>query len=83
MLESHSSRANFNDFRREKCFEILGFDIILDTNLKPWLLEINYMPAFTCGSPVDKKIKSGVITEAFLLANCSIECKNKFKRVQR
>lgn len=27
------------------CFQILGFDVFIDQNLKPWLLEINENPS--------------------------------------
>jgi len=46
------------------CFELLGFDIILDQNFKPWLLEVNHSPSFTTDTPLDKKIKRQVIAEA-------------------
>ena len=33
------------------------FDVLLDENLKPWLLEINYTPSFRTDTPLDLKIK--------------------------
>ncbi|KAJ3107542.1 Tubulin polyglutamylase ttll5 [Phlyctochytrium planicorne] len=45
------------------CFELLGFDIIIDQNLTPWLLEINLSPSLGCDTPLDLKIKSALIAD--------------------
>ena len=47
------------------CFEVFGYDVMLDANLKPWLLEVNHTPSFSCGSPIDLRIKKGVISEPY------------------
>lgn len=39
------------------CFELLGFDIILDKSLKPFLLEVNHAPSFNTDTPLDYLIK--------------------------
>lgn len=50
------------------CFELFGFDILLDSNLNPWLLEVNLSPSMNCDSPLDHKIKSELIAESFNLS---------------
>ncbi|OMJ72519.1 hypothetical protein SteCoe_29012 [Stentor coeruleus] len=57
------------DITNSMCFEILGFDIILDHKLKPWLLEVNHSPSFTTDSTLDTEIKQKVIFEAIKIMN--------------
>ena len=49
------------------CFEILGFDVLIDEKLKPWLIEINHAPSFATDTPLDFKMKKDVIAEAIQL----------------
>jgi tubulin polyglutamylase TTLL6/13 len=43
------------------CFELLGFDIILDKHLKPYLLEVNHAPSFNTDTPLDFLIKKQLL----------------------
>jgi len=52
-----------------RCFEILGFDIMLDSSLKPWVIEVNHSPSFHCDSPLDQAVKHQVIQESLRLAS--------------
>lgn len=52
---------------RRLCFELYGFDIILDHNLKPWLLEVNVLPSLSCSAELDKRIKTSLMSDIF---NC-------------
>ncbi|CAG9335546.1 unnamed protein product [Blepharisma stoltei] len=69
---SHTYRAcQPDDPSNSMCFEILGLDVMLDSTLKPWLLEVNHSPSFTTDSPLDWKIKFEVISQALTLMNIS------------
>lgn len=30
--------------RGSRCFEVLGFDVMIDSKLKPWIIEVNHLP---------------------------------------
>ncbi|EGR33532.1 tubulin-tyrosine ligase family protein, putative, partial [Ichthyophthirius multifiliis] len=53
----------------QMCFEIFGFDILLDSNLKPFLLEVNHTPSFSTDTPLDYNIKKYLILDTLILVN--------------
>jgi hypothetical protein len=53
-----------NASTRSRCFEILGFDVLLDDALEPFLIEVNHSPSFGMDSPLDARVKTGLIGDA-------------------
>ncbi|KAK7907745.1 hypothetical protein WMY93_016357 [Mugilogobius chulae] len=51
------------------CVELLGFDILIDVNFKPWLLEVNYSPALTLDCQADITVKKSLISDLIDLMN--------------
>lgn len=47
------------------CFEMYGFDVLLDANLKPWLIEVNASPSLSTTTEVDRQIKMNLINDVF------------------
>ena len=65
----HSLRAVQHVMVNDRhCFELLGYDMLLDEALRPWLLEVNASPSLTCTTDADRTLKQAVIAEALALA---------------
>jgi len=52
----------------QTCFELYGFDVMLDDKLKPWLLEVNTFPSISSSSPFDKRVKTMLVADALTCA---------------
>jgi tubulin polyglutamylase TTLL1 len=47
------------------CFEIYGYDVLIDDALKPWLIEVNASPSLSSSTEIDRILKMGIIQDAF------------------
>jgi len=83
ILSQNYKSCHADEVYNNMCFEILGFDIMLDDKLKPWLIEVNHLPSFAADTPLDLKIKTSVIKDAFQLMNISIKDKIDYKNKKR
>ncbi|XP_062598773.1 tubulin monoglutamylase TTLL4-like [Saccostrea cucullata] len=52
--------------------ELFGFDVLLDENLKPWILEVNISPSLHSNSQLDINIKGQMIRDLMNIAGFRI-----------
>lgn len=45
------------------CFDLIGFDILIDEELKPWLLEVNMSPSLACDAEIDVQVKAPLMCD--------------------
>lgn len=62
---------------RNNCFDLLGFDILIDSDLRPWLLEVNLSPSLACETDIDFKIKSQLVAEVLNLVGVTDDLDRK------
>ena len=78
-----SDRGGGGDARDSRCFEILGFDIILDDALRPTLLEVNHSPSFGIDSPLDRRIKTGMIGDVLAALRLDASERNAWLKAEK
>lgn len=45
------------------CFELYGYDLLIDNNLKPWLIEVNASPSLSSTTMSDRIMKGKIIKD--------------------
>ena len=64
------------------CFELYGFDILIDENLRPRLLEVNVQPSLSSSSPLDKKIKPTMLSDIFNIIGIIPYDRKKYMKIE-
>ena len=62
-----AAKGRINFLNKKYCFEIFGYDFILDEKYQPYLLEINTNPGLEISSPLIDELLPRMIDDAFKL----------------
>ncbi|KAL0214434.1 hypothetical protein P9112_006618 [Eukaryota sp. TZLM1-RC] len=62
-------QKRLSTFPPSKCFEIFGYDILLTSDLSPFILEVNSSPSLAIINELDKIIKVSLIQDSVKLMN--------------
>ena len=57
-----------DQIQHQSCaFEVFGYDVIIDADLRPWLLEVNASPSMARDTALDVRVKDAMIRDTVLL----------------
>ncbi|XP_011295610.2 tubulin polyglutamylase TTLL13 [Musca domestica] len=80
----HNYHACFpNHDRIQACFEILGFDILVDAKFRPYILEVNHSPSFHTNEMVDRQVKRPLIRDTLALVSTALADKRQILKEDR
>lgn len=57
----------------QRCFQILGIDVLIDNDLNPYILECNYRPSLETNTPYERKMKMAMLSDAMQIVAPSPE----------
>ncbi len=50
-------------------FELFGYDVLIDSDLKPWLIEVNSSPSLARDNPLDYEIKDALLKDVLAVVD--------------
>ncbi|XP_068926670.1 probable tubulin polyglutamylase TTLL2 [Petaurus breviceps papuanus] len=62
------------------CFDLFGFDVLIDDKFKPWLLEVNFSPGLSLDCSTDVSVKRKLIHDIIELMHFKQTCLRKTKK---
>eukprot|EP00798_Chlamydomonas_sp_ICE-L_P019090 gene19090-25691_t len=65
------------------CFELLGYDVMLDSDLRPWLIEVNHSASFQTDSPLDLEIKTQLIYDTLSLVRIDPKLIQRARKMEK
>ena len=77
-----NSMMKINVESKYSCFELFGFDVLLDSELVPWLLEVNISPSLHSELPLDAHVKAPLVQAVLNTALYHVSTKHyKFDKI--
>ncbi|ETP52099.1 hypothetical protein F442_02847 [Phytophthora nicotianae P10297] len=70
--EAHLTSLFHQFAGRTNCYELFGFDLMLDSKLRPWLIEVNVSPSLMGGSPLDRRVKGLLLSDTLHLVGLQV-----------
>lgn len=67
---------------RNVCYELYGFDVVLDRDLRGWVLEANTGPALQAPGAIDRKVKHRMIKDMMHLIGFSPYDRDELRRAE-
>ncbi|CAK1545624.1 unnamed protein product [Leptosia nina] len=80
---SISSLTKANITSRYNCYELFGIDVLLDEDLKPWLLEVNISPSLHSASPLDIHVKGPLVSTVLNIAQFQVPIKTNIEMLSK
>ncbi|KAM3961183.1 uncharacterized protein ACR2FA_004735 [Aphomia sociella] len=80
---SISSLTKANITSRYNCYELFGIDVLLDEDLKPWLLEVNISPSLHSASPLDIHVKGPLVCTVLNIAQFQVPLKTNLEMLSK
>ena len=57
---------------RAHSHELFGFDVLLDSSLCPWVLEVNVSPSLHSSASIDEEVKGPMLRDIFNIAGIHV-----------